>query len=146
MPHWRDFLDADAPRGALLPWKKVEPRVGISRTTAWRMQKTGDFPTPYVVSPGRVAYREAEIDAWKDSRGPRTAGARRTQRPRAHTQENVQARPEPLTWSPAPPQALNPEPAPPPTSLTRSDGAGVRRHPARTRRKALDRDQMTFEF
>jgi prophage regulatory protein len=74
-PHWRDFLDASAPHGALLSWRKVEPRVGISRTTAWRLQQAGEFPSPYVISPGRVAYREQEIEAWRASRRPRTEQA-----------------------------------------------------------------------
>jgi prophage regulatory protein len=73
MTHWSDVLDPDGPDGAYLPWKKVEARVGISRTTAWRLQKRGDFPSPYVVSPGRVAYRESEVEAWKASRGHRSA-------------------------------------------------------------------------
>ncbi len=76
MPHWTEFLEADGPDGAYLPWKKVEPRVGISRTTAWRLQRSGDFPRPYVVSPGRVAYRESEVEAWKASRGHRHAEQR----------------------------------------------------------------------
>ena len=71
MAHWTDYLDRDGPDGAYLSWSKVEPRVGISRTTAWRLQKRGDFPKPYVVSPGRVAYRESEVEAWKASRGHR---------------------------------------------------------------------------
>jgi prophage regulatory protein len=75
MSHWSEFVDAEGPDGAYLPWKKVEPRVGISRTTAWRLQKAGDFPRPYVVSPGRVAYRESEVEAWKASRGHRSSAA-----------------------------------------------------------------------
>lgn len=81
MVHWTDYLDAEGPDGAYLPWKKVEPRVGISRTTAWRLQKVGDFPKPYVVSPGRVAYRESEVEAWKASRGHRSAGAEESRNP-----------------------------------------------------------------
>lgn len=91
MTHWRDFVDPAGPDGAYLPWKKVEARVGISRTTAWRLQKAGEFPRPYVVSPGRVAYRESEVEAWKVSRGHRAAGDRhgRTALPRA--ERHVQA-------------------------------------------------------
>jgi predicted DNA-binding transcriptional regulator AlpA len=100
MSHWTDFLDATAPDGAYLPWKKAEPRVGISRTTAWRLQKTGDFPQPYVVSPGRVAYRESEVEAWKASRGHRTET--RTRQTANHAAEPVQPRPrepEPSSWA-----------------------------------------------
>lgn len=52
----------------LLPWVKVRAIAGISRTTAWRMQKTGDFPAPVPVSPGRVAWWESELTAWKAAR------------------------------------------------------------------------------
>lgn len=71
MRHWKELIDPDGPSGAYLPWKLVEPRVGISRTTAWRLQKAGDFPAPYIVSRGRVAYRESEVEAWKATRGHR---------------------------------------------------------------------------
>lgn len=52
MTHWSEFVDANGPDGAFLSWRQVATRVGISRTTAWRLQKAGDFPKPYVVSPG----------------------------------------------------------------------------------------------
>ena len=58
----------------LLPWPKVRPLVGdIGRTTAWRMQRQGTFPTPVQVSPNRVAWREADIRAWQASRLPEVA-------------------------------------------------------------------------
>ncbi|TAJ68782.1 MAG: AlpA family phage regulatory protein [Phenylobacterium sp.] len=71
MPNWKDFVDPDAPSGRYLRWKEVERSAGISRTTAWRLQRAGDFPRPYVISPGRVGYLEAEVDAWRISRGRR---------------------------------------------------------------------------
>ena len=49
----------------LLPWGRVQEIAGISRATAWRMQKTGDFPDPVPVSPNRVAWWESELTAWK---------------------------------------------------------------------------------
>lgn len=52
----------------LLPWKRVQEIAGISRATAWRMQKTGDFPDPVPVSPNRVAWWESELTAWKATR------------------------------------------------------------------------------
>jgi len=68
-------FDADHPPGddRLLPWPKVRDLTGISRTTAWRLQKAGDFPPPVVISPGRVGWHESEIQAWKASRAPRAA-------------------------------------------------------------------------
>ncbi|MFJ6024243.1 helix-turn-helix transcriptional regulator [Brevundimonas sp. NPDC092305] len=52
----------------LLQWSAVRDIAGISRTTAWRMQQTGDFPRPVPISPNRVAWWESELNAWKASR------------------------------------------------------------------------------
>lgn len=73
MSHWKDFLDLDAPGGRYLPWKEVARATGLSRTTAWRLQKRDDFPAPYAISPGRVGYRETEVQAWCVSRNHRAA-------------------------------------------------------------------------
>lgn len=59
----------------LLPWPKVRDITGLSRTTAWRLQKAGDFPLPVVISRGRVGWRESELQAWAASRAPRGADA-----------------------------------------------------------------------
>lgn len=77
MPHWRSFLDAEARGGRYLPWKEVARATGLSRTTAWRLQKRDDFPAPYAISPGRVGYREGEVEAWCVSRGHSPARASR---------------------------------------------------------------------
>ena len=68
MSHWKTFLDAEARGGRYLPWKEVARATGLSRTTAWRLQKRGEFPAPYAISPGRVGYREDEVEAWRVSR------------------------------------------------------------------------------
>lgn len=85
MANWMDFVDPAAPSGRYLRWKEVERSTGLSRTTAWRLQRSGDFPRPYVISPGRVGYLESEVEAWRASRGHRPSdGApdeRREQRP-----------------------------------------------------------------
>lgn len=73
MSHWKDFLDPEARGGRYLPWKEVARETGLSRTTAWRLQKRDDFPAPYAISPGRVGYREHEVEAWRISRGHRGA-------------------------------------------------------------------------
>jgi prophage regulatory protein len=52
----------------LLPWRSVRDITGISRTTAWRMQQTGDFPHPVPVSAKRVGWWESELTAWKARR------------------------------------------------------------------------------
>lgn len=68
----------------LLPWRSVRDITGISRTTAWRMQQTGDFPNPVPVSAKRVGWWESDLTAWKARR--RLAGA---ERPRAFVPSNV---------------------------------------------------------
>lgn len=60
------------PEERLLSWKRVKDLTGLSRTTAWREQKKGAFPAPVVISPGRVAWRERDITAWKAARAPRS--------------------------------------------------------------------------
>lgn len=57
----------------LLAWPAVHAVTGLSRTTAWRMQKAGDFPLPVLVSKGRVGWWESELAAWKLARAPRRA-------------------------------------------------------------------------
>lgn len=37
---------------------------GLSRTTLWRMQRNGTFPQRRQISPGRVAWVAADIEAW----------------------------------------------------------------------------------
>jgi len=69
MAHWRTFLDGEARTSRYLPWREVARTTGLSRTTAWRLQKRDDFPAPYAISPGRVGYREEEVEAWCASRG-----------------------------------------------------------------------------
>ena len=60
-----DGNDPEAP-GAdrLLTWRTVRDLTGISRMTAWRLQRTGGFPQPVRISPGRVGWRLSEVEAW----------------------------------------------------------------------------------
>lgn len=37
---------------------------GLSRTTLWRMSRTGDFPKPIPLSKGRVGYSADSVNAW----------------------------------------------------------------------------------
>jgi len=59
--------DAEPPRPRLLSWPAVREKVGISRTTAWRLRNEGAFPLPVVISAGRIGWREEEIEAWAAS-------------------------------------------------------------------------------
>ena len=40
----------------------------LSPTTVWRMRRRGEFPEPIRLSPGRVGYRRADVEAWIEQR------------------------------------------------------------------------------
>jgi prophage regulatory protein len=53
----------------LISFRELSKRLGgLSRTTIWRMHRRGDFPQPVPVSPGRVLWDEAAVEAWIESR------------------------------------------------------------------------------
>jgi predicted DNA-binding transcriptional regulator AlpA len=147
MAHWTDFLDANGPDGAYLSWSKVEARVGISRTTAWRLQKRDEFPKPYVMSPGRVAYRESEVEAWKASRGHRSeprqlrAPEPRSASPAATFETPTRSLPEARQETVQPSFDLKVPSPPSPASATRRTGRSSRRSQA-----GSGGDQITFNF
>lgn len=143
MAHWTDYLDRDGPDGAYLSWSKVEPRVGISRTTAWRLQKRGEFPKPYVMSPGRVAYRESEVEAWKASRGHRHMETLDRGAPPARPPHPASTPPEP----PSRPQtAVGESFALKAPAAVPSARPSAQRTLSRARATRSGGDQMTFEF
>jgi len=41
---------------------------GLSRTTIWRLERSGDFPKRIRLSAGAVGYKMADIQTWLDSR------------------------------------------------------------------------------
>jgi len=54
-----------------LSWKQLHPvYVNVSRSTAWRGIRDGEFPAPVRISRGRVAWRERDILAWQAARAP----------------------------------------------------------------------------
>lgn len=55
----------------ILPWSQVKIISGLSRTTVWRMQKSGDFPACVQISSNRVGWWQSELLAWRRSRIPR---------------------------------------------------------------------------
>ncbi|MDB5421495.1 MAG: AlpA family phage regulatory protein [Brevundimonas sp.] len=77
-----EVREPGGPTDRLLSWEKVEDMLGISRSTAWRMQRTGDFPMQVKVSPGRVGWWESELTTWKGARGG-VIESPRHRRPRA---------------------------------------------------------------
>ena len=52
----------------LLRLPMVAARVGLSATTIWRQRRRGQFPDPVRISPGCVAWREADVESWIASR------------------------------------------------------------------------------
>ena len=58
------------PTVSILRWRDVQPRVGISRSTAWRLQREGRFPRPVQLGRAAVGWRSDEIDAWISERRP----------------------------------------------------------------------------
>ena len=138
MAGWRDFLDPVAPTGRYLPWKEVAHATGLSRTTAWRLHRRDEFPRPYPISPGRVAYLEREVDAWKVWRqhlGPAS--------------QSAAADPDPGP-DPGPSRArrraaiAEPSPGPrrPPETTHRAPSAS----PAASRRKCAGGDERQIHF
>jgi predicted DNA-binding transcriptional regulator AlpA len=59
---------ADSKPVRLLDDAEVRARLGnVSRSTRQRLQRVG-FPKPLRVSPGRIAWREADVDRWINER------------------------------------------------------------------------------
>jgi prophage regulatory protein len=51
--------------------KAVLEKVGISATQLFNLEKAGDFPAHFMLSPRCAAYLEAEVDAWLEKRAER---------------------------------------------------------------------------
>jgi len=54
----------------LLSVNEVSEMIGLSRTTIWRMEKAGNFPTRRHLSARRIGWLEADIEAWITTRSP----------------------------------------------------------------------------
>ena len=54
--------------------RKVEVcrRVALSAPTIWRLERRGSFPKSIRISPGAVAWREVDIEAWIAERAEST--------------------------------------------------------------------------
>lgn len=127
------FAARGGPEDQLLAWPRVKEITGLSRTTAWRMQKADDFPLPVQVSRGRVGWWRSDLDRWKASRASRPPSEAR---PFAHRKDG---REEPVRETDAaqsePPPRIKAERADP----TESAVSG------KSRRKAAP-GQIAFDF
>lgn len=135
----------------LLPWDRVQDITGLSRTTAWRMQRRGDFPTPVPVSPGRVGWSETELTAWKAAR---KAGGRVRPAPFAKprapklietARSPKPARSEPMGREGEPPSPVAAEP-PSQACLPLQPAAPAPVRSARRRARPASTDQIDFGF
>ena len=52
----------------LLSAEQVMKRIGIGRSSIWRMEQAGEFPARIRLSPNRVAWREDELETWIEAR------------------------------------------------------------------------------
>jgi predicted DNA-binding transcriptional regulator AlpA len=52
----------------LISFDELHHRTGLSRTTIWRLERAGQFPRSVRISPGRRAWREADISAWIEAK------------------------------------------------------------------------------
>jgi prophage regulatory protein len=119
-----EALDSVALGDRLLPWRTVKELTGISRTTAWRLQNAGAFPRPLVISPGRIAWRESDVSAWKAALTPRNQMTEVHQRPlfasRTTPWRSSEPMPKPIAIAnPTPDDAAQPSrrrPRPPPSN------------------------------
>ena len=57
-------------RVKVLRENEVASRVGLSRSTRWRMVRDGLFPAPIELSERARGWLESDIDAWIASRKP----------------------------------------------------------------------------
>ena len=60
---------------------EVLARTGLSRTTVWRLERSGGFPARRRLSPNTVGWLESEVEEWIASRDVSGGGSVRRWRP-----------------------------------------------------------------
>lgn len=123
--------DAQTLEDRILPWSQVRVICGLSRTTVWRLQKTGDFPASVQVSPNRVGWWQSDILEWRRTRIPRRLPAVTRAPKRLGRASSV--RPDPMPSSPTGPQTSAPE-------------VSSQTTPRRPRRLGVCENQTAFDF
>jgi prophage regulatory protein len=58
------FVAAPLQDDRLLKVDDVIARLGVSRSTIWRLTQSGNFPRPVAISPGRKGWLKSQVDAW----------------------------------------------------------------------------------
>lgn len=115
----------DAMEDRILPWSQVKVICGLSRTTVWRMQKTGDFPACVQVSRNRVGWWQSELLAWHRARTPRRLPEPRQPAPTGLNPKSAEPLPRRRQTPVEPVRASSPDPAKPPQAGRRKRKAGV---------------------
>jgi prophage regulatory protein len=54
----------------LLRFSEVQAKVGLSRTTLWRLEREHQFPKRKRIGKNSVGWLESEVDEWISSRVP----------------------------------------------------------------------------
>lgn len=67
------MADRPAPTGRMLKIREVIAQTSLHRATICRLMKAGAFPPSRKLSPQRVAWCEADIEAWKQALAPNPA-------------------------------------------------------------------------
>lgn len=52
-----------------LRFTAVRSLIGLSRSTVWRLEKSGDFPRRRQIAPNSVAWLRSDLDRWIKQRG-----------------------------------------------------------------------------
>jgi prophage regulatory protein len=52
----------------LLRFKEVKQLIGLSRSSIWRLEKSGNFPRRRRLSSLAVGWLSSEVESWIDSR------------------------------------------------------------------------------
>lgn len=58
----------DDSQNRILRTKEVQQRVGLSRSTIWRLEQKGDFPTRVPLGIGSIGWLKSDIDTWLKTR------------------------------------------------------------------------------
>lgn len=115
----------DAMEDRILPWSQVKVICGLSRTTVWRMQKTGDFPACVQVSRNRVGWWQSELLAWHRARTPRRLPEPRQPAPTGLNPKSAEPLPRRRQTPVEPVRASSPDPETPQQRGRRKRKAGV---------------------
>ena len=62
-----------APADYFMHPRAVEDEAALSRTTIWRLIRTGDFPAPRKIGKRRIAWLASDVARWRESRPNTTA-------------------------------------------------------------------------